>query len=123
MFWLLVLAGVGAAWLAHLWLQARERAADSEQEYEEARDRDEWRLEAGGSPETAIAVATPSVIEPRAESLGCASCGAQTRVREHRVVRHAGARFRAVAVECSSCGLVRDVYFRLAAGGGEPAQA
>lgn len=72
-------------------------------------------LEAGGSPERPIELASASVVEPHAASLPCAACGASgVRVEEHTVRTSAdGGLVRVVRVYCPRCGVRRDVFFRI----------
>lgn len=71
-------------------------------------------LEPGGTPETAIEVAAPSVVEAHAGRTPCSQCGAAVEVEEHAVEEHAGERLRVARLRCRSCGHTRTLYFRLA---------
>ncbi len=73
-------------------------------------------LEAGGSPERPIELASASVVEPHASSLPCAACGASgVRVEDHsvRTSTDGGGLVRAVRLYCPRCGVRRDVFFRI----------
>ncbi|MBN2497298.1 MAG: hypothetical protein JXR96_22080 [Deltaproteobacteria bacterium] len=67
----------------------------------------------GGSPERPIVIDSPSVVEPKAESVQCPICGGDLRVSEHRAEVIDGARLRVARVHCSMCGDERDIFFQL----------
>ncbi|MBX3230802.1 MAG: hypothetical protein KIT84_01185 [Labilithrix sp.] len=69
-------------------------------------------LAPGGSADHPLVVTSASVIEPQAASAPCAVCGASTRVEEHRADPALG--LRVVHVRCPTCGVARDLYFRIA---------
>lgn len=68
----------------------------------------------GGSPETAIVVPTPAIIDDRAKRTPCSRCSRDVGIRAHRATVVDGARLRAVDVECRWCGHVDTLWFRLA---------
>jgi DNA-directed RNA polymerase subunit RPC12/RpoP len=79
-----------------------------------ARDRERLAaLEAGGSPERPIELASASQVEGTARSTPCARCGGEVRVEEHLAETIGGARLRVVHVACPACGYKRPMYFRL----------
>ncbi|MGE0329008.1 MAG: hypothetical protein AB7K71_23590 [Polyangiaceae bacterium] len=71
-------------------------------------------LEPGGTPETAIEIAAPSVVEAHAGRTPCTQCGALVEVEEHAVEEHAQERLRVARLRCRTCGHARTLYFRLA---------
>lgn len=70
-------------------------------------------LEPGGTPESAIEIETPSVVEAHAGRTHCSRCEGAVEVEEHAVEEHAGERLRVARVRCRSCGHERRLYFRL----------
>ena len=80
-----------------------------------ARDRERlFRLEAGGTPERPIDVASASVVDVRAAAVPCPRCGGDQAVKEHAAVGGTGgARLREARLECRRCGSVRSLWFRL----------
>lgn len=71
-------------------------------------------LEPGGTPEGAIEIEAPSVVEAHAGRIPCTRCEGAVEVEEHAVEEHAGERLRVARVRCRSCGHRRTLYFRLA---------
>ena len=71
-------------------------------------------LEQGGSAERPIRVDSASQIELRVESMPCARCEGELRVREHvaRVVN--GHSLRMVDARCKRCGAKREVWLVIA---------
>jgi hypothetical protein len=81
-----------------------------------AKDRERlFTLEAGGSPERAIEVPTPSVIETRARSVPCPLCDGEHEVLEHAAVTTERGSLREARLRCRSCGARRSIWFRLVA--------
>ena len=80
-----------------------------------ARDRERlFKLEAGGTPERPIDVASASVVDVRAAAVPCPRCGAEQAVKEHRAVGGTGGvRLREARLECRRCGSERSLWFRL----------
>src|SRR5262249_9581039 len=72
------------------------------------------RLAPGGAPDRPLAVEAPTQVEPIAESAPCPLCQGPLRVQDHAAETHDGARLRVAHVRCSSCGVDRATYFRLA---------
>ncbi len=72
-----------------------------------------WRLQAGGSPELPMEVATASLVEPRARSLTCPHCGVGLRLEEHVVTHFAGKLLREARLSCPRCGGHRSAWFRI----------
>lgn len=72
-------------------------------------------LAPGGAPERAIPVDTPAVIDMRAIAQPCPLCEGSMKLEEHAADEIDGIRLRVAAVACTSCGVRRKRYFRLAA--------
>ncbi len=72
------------------------------------------RLEPGGTPDSAIQIASSSVVESHAAGIPCLRCEGDMVVDEHTVEEHAGDLLRVASVRCMRCGHRRKVYFRLA---------
>lgn len=72
------------------------------------------RLEPGGSPEHPESVVSAAVVETRAVTEPCLSCGSRVRLVEHRAETHGGRRLRVTLGRCASCGLERTRYFEIA---------
>ena len=72
------------------------------------------RLEAGGAPDRPLRVESASVIELRAESLGCARCGGALRLREHTAHVVDGLALRRVDLDCRQCRAARTIWFVIA---------
>ena len=70
-------------------------------------------LEPGGHADRPLEVASASVIEPSAAAAPCVACGARVRVEDHAVRTVDGVPLRVVRVRCPTCGLARDLYFRI----------
>lgn len=70
-------------------------------------------LEPGGTPENAIEIAAPSVVEAHAGRIPCSKCEGAVEVEEHAVEEHVGERLRVARTRCRSCGHRRTLYFRL----------
>ncbi len=64
----------------------------------------------GGSPATALPVATAAVIEAKVAALPCPRCGGSHRLLEHTRPRPG---LREVAVVCRQCGTARSWWFSL----------
>jgi len=71
-------------------------------------------LAPGGAPDRALDVEAPTQVEPIAESTPCPLCRGALRVVEHAAETHDGTRLRVAHVRCTSCGVARALYFRLA---------
>lgn len=71
------------------------------------------RLEAGGSPERPLELASAAQVEPRAENEPCLVCDGAVRTVEHRAETVDGRRLRVALVRCPKCGAERTLYFRL----------
>jgi len=68
----------------------------------------------GGTPATTLEVPSPSVVEMRAENVGCHGCGAaRVAIKQHGSGTFEGRRLRVLRVACETCGAARDVYVRL----------
>ncbi|HEV8549189.1 MAG TPA: hypothetical protein VGQ57_09175 [Polyangiaceae bacterium] len=72
-------------------------------------------LEAGGTPERPLEVATSSVIEPKARSVHCPRCDEPFDVTTHEVEATRHGRLRRATVQCRQCGGTRSLWFRVIA--------
>lgn len=72
------------------------------------------RLAAGGAPDRPIDVEAPTQVEPIAEAGACPLCDGALHLVSHAAETHAGARLRVAHLRCTSCGVERARYFRLA---------
>jgi hypothetical protein len=72
-----------------------------------------FQLEPGGTPDAAIEVASPSVIDSRATSRECPRCGGALLVLEQMAVAVDGVRMREARLRCRECGSERSLWFRL----------
>lgn len=72
------------------------------------------RLAPGGAPDRPREVEAPSQVEPIAQSITCPLCEGILRLEEHAAETHGGNRLRVAHVRCTSCGVPRSFYFRLA---------
>lgn len=71
-------------------------------------------LSAGGSPERPLEVASASVVEGTAISLGCARCEGDVRLETHDAVTASDGRLlRRVRLVCKRCRARRDVWLRV----------
>jgi hypothetical protein len=70
-------------------------------------------LEPGGTPDHPIEVDTPAVIDVMAEQKPCPLCEGALRLLEHAAETIDGERLRVAHVTCTSCGIPREIYFRL----------
>jgi hypothetical protein len=71
------------------------------------------RLADGGAPDRPIDVISASVVETQAAGQACLRCDASCRVADHAAVTVGERRLRVVRLECSHCGTVRALYFRI----------
>ena len=72
------------------------------------------RRTTGGSPARPRDVESPTQVEPIAEATPCPLCAGGLRLVEHGVEAHGGERLRVARMRCTSCGVPRVSYFRLA---------
>lgn len=72
-----------------------------------------YALEAGGSRERPIELASAAQVEPDAESRACPYCAGGMWAQGHDVVEHAGARLRVARLVCKSCHTRWDRFYRL----------
>lgn len=72
-----------------------------------------FELEPGGSPERALPVASPAIVEVHAESVPCPRCGSKHEVLEHVAATVAGVRLREARLRCRQCGTKRSLWFRI----------
>ena len=70
-----------------------------------------FALEAGGSPERPIDVASASVIETKARSLECPRCGPSMRIHGQAARVVAGRVHRIITLKCVQCGEDRVVHY------------
>lgn len=112
---------VAAIWIALVQLARRRRLRARQQAIlVEATVREEQALaDPGGHPANPIEIASPAVVEPKAANTSCIRCGHPVRVTDHQVQTVAGVRLRVAEVECSRCGLVRPIFFRLSKPAGQ----
>ena len=73
------------------------------------------RLEPGGSPERPVDVPTASLVELRAEELGCLYCTGSVRSVAHDALSVEGRALRRVRTVCSECEGERVVYLQIVA--------
>jgi DNA repair exonuclease SbcCD ATPase subunit len=79
-----------------------------------AKDRERlFGHEPGGSAERPIEVDSAAVVEVRARSVPCPTCGGEHDVNEHAAVTTRGDRLREVKLRCRRCGASRSLWFRL----------
>ncbi len=123
---IILAAMVGGALVVAIWItlvqlarrkrvQAQARAVAAEAERREA----QALAEPGGHPANPIEITSPAVVEPKAANFPCARCGQPVRVTDHQVETVGGVRLRVAEVECTRCGLVRPIFFRLSKPGGQ----
>jgi len=71
------------------------------------------RLAPGGSPTRPLDVDTPPLVDVIAAATPCPLCSGSVRLDEHAAQTIDGVRLRVARVTCTSCGVARDLYFRL----------
>jgi uncharacterized protein with PIN domain len=71
-------------------------------------------LEEGGSAARPIAVASASLVEPRALATRCLACEGALELVDHRAVHHGSALVREVVARCRACGRARTQWLRVA---------
>src|SRR5262245_41681891 len=71
------------------------------------------RLAPGGSPQRALVIDSPAVVEVRAVAKPCPLCGGAFRLEEHAAVEIDGVRLRVARIACTTCAIRRAIYFRL----------
>ncbi len=75
------------------------------------RDREKLAaLSRGGAATHPIEVTSTAVIEVRLRSLACPQCNGEYKLHEHDA---AGTGLRRLHVRCVTCGVARDLWFRL----------
>jgi hypothetical protein len=72
------------------------------------------QLDAGGSAERPIEVASPAQVEVMALHRACPLCSGPLRLEEHAAATVDGARLRIARVVCTACSVRRALFFRLA---------
>lgn len=72
------------------------------------------RLEQGGAADRPIRVDSASQVELRVESMRCARCDGELRVREHVARVEGGHALRMVDAFCKRCGAGREVWLVIA---------
>ena len=95
--------------------RARTERREAQRTLSKAQDARErlFQLEAGGSAERPLTIASAAVVETHAESVPCPRCGGRQRVSEHVAVTVAGARLREARLTCRQCGTRRSLWFRI----------
>ena len=71
------------------------------------------RLGPGGAPDHPIEIDSPPVVDIMAEARPCPLCDGSLRLIEHAAETIDGQRLRVARVRCTSCGIAREIYFRL----------
>lgn len=71
------------------------------------------RLAPGGAPDRPIEVDTPAVVDVMAEARRCPLCDGSFQLSQHTADTIDGERLRVAHVKCTSCGIAREIYFRL----------
>lgn len=71
------------------------------------------RLQPGGAPDRPIEIESPAQVEVIAERTPCPRCEAMLTLREHALETVEGDVLRVARLACTSCGVPRDVWFRL----------
>ncbi|HKY40613.1 MAG TPA: hypothetical protein VJN18_31980 [Polyangiaceae bacterium] len=72
-----------------------------------------FQLEPGGSPERALEVSSPAIVEPHAQSVPCPHCDGKHDVVEHVALTRDEVRLREVRLNCRQCGGLRSLWFRI----------
>ncbi len=73
------------------------------------------RLAPGGAPDRPLAIESPAQVEPIADAQRCPLCQGTLQLDEHAVEEVDGVLLRVARVTCTSCGVERRLWFRLAA--------
>lgn len=71
------------------------------------------RLAPGGAADRPIDVDTPPLVDVIASTATCPLCTGGFRLEEHAAETIDGVRLRVARVTCTSCGIAREIYFRL----------
>lgn len=71
------------------------------------------QVEPGGSPEKALPITSPSVVEVEALTRRCTRCEGAMRLAQHSAETIDGERLRVAHLSCDFCSATREVYFRL----------
>jgi hypothetical protein len=72
-------------------------------------------LAPGGAPDRPIEIETPPLVEVTVATMACPLCRGTLRLDEHAAETIDGDRLRVAYLTCTSCGIPREVYFRLVA--------
>lgn len=72
-------------------------------------------LAPGGAPEHPIEIDTPPLVEVTVAAMRCPLCDGTLRLDEHTAETIDGDRLRVAHLACTSCGIPREIYFRLVA--------
>ena len=72
-------------------------------------------LEPGGAPERPLVVESAAQVEPKATAAPCPLCDGTVRLEAHEAESIGGDLLRVARVACTSCGVRRRRWFRLAA--------
>lgn len=93
--------------------RTRERAAQRTQDRWVAERERLFALEAGGSSQRPLEVASASVVEAHALAVACPRCLGPHELVEHAAVALHGVRLREARLCCRQCGVTRSMFFRL----------
>lgn len=75
------------------------------------------RLAPGGAPERPRSIDSPAQVEVIAAATPCPLCEGALRLDQHASATHDGVRLRVARVACTTCGVRRELWFRLADAG------
>ncbi len=70
-------------------------------------------LAPGGNPSRPIEIETPPLVEVMVAAMRCPLCDGTLRLDEHAAEVIDGERLRIAHLTCTSCGIPREIYFRL----------
>jgi hypothetical protein len=73
------------------------------------------RLAPGGTPDHPIPIETPPLVEVTVAAMRCPLCEGTLRLDEHAAETIDGDRLRIAHLTCTTCGVPREIYFRLSA--------
>jgi hypothetical protein len=71
------------------------------------------RLAPGGAPDRPRPIVSPAQVEVIATAAPCPLCEGVLRLDQHASETHDGVRLRVARVACTTCGVRRDLWFRL----------
>lgn len=67
----------------------------------------------GASALNPIVIATPALVEAKAEGTSCLRCGTQMRLEDHAAKKLEERRLRVAKLRCPRCEAEREIYFEL----------